>query len=203
MNDDELIALARRPSELTDAAQEILAGEIRLRKLRPPPTGQDDLQPAPRVSLDSVSEDDHYAEDRELVEIATLWSLSDALQLQRLLDAVHILFFMGLEKATRADAVTSNFGNGVSVQVMRIGLPWARLALQQYVPADGPAGEQCKYDEYADFAVHCPKCHATEVVFDELVNQPESATRTLAPKYKWTCDSCGHEWEDEGVQTEE
>jgi hypothetical protein len=85
----------------TDAAQEILAGEIRLRKLKPPPpAGQDDPQPAPRVSLDCVSEDD-----------------------------------------------------------------------------------------------------ATEVVFDELVNQTENATRTSAPKYKWTCDSCGREWE--GVQNEE
>jgi hypothetical protein len=35
-----------------------------------------------------------YAEDRELVEICTVWSLSDALQLQTLLDRAAIPVFM-------------------------------------------------------------------------------------------------------------
>jgi len=41
---------------------------------------------------------------------------------------------MGEEKATGVDYVTSNFPQGVSVQIMRIGWPWARQALKHYKP---------------------------------------------------------------------
>ena len=160
-----------------------------------------DLQAVPPVALDLESEDDPYAEDRELVEICNVCSLSDALQVQRLLDSVYVPFFMGPERATRAEAVTSNFSNGVSVQVIRIGVPWARQALQHYEPADEPPDEKCNRNEDADFAVRCPKCHSKELVFEELVSETATATCASPPKYKWTCDSCGHEWQDEGIQT--
>jgi len=51
--------------------------------------------PDPSPPLDSSGD-----EDPELVEICTVWSLADALQLQTLLDRAGIPFFMGPEKAT-------------------------------------------------------------------------------------------------------
>jgi len=50
---------------------------------------------------------DPYAEDRELFEICAVWSLRDALQVQSMLDVAGIPFFMGEEKATGVDSVTS------------------------------------------------------------------------------------------------
>jgi DNA-directed RNA polymerase subunit M/transcription elongation factor TFIIS len=201
LTDDELVDLARETSELTDVAQQALAQEIANRRLKIPPDGS----PAPRSpepQPDSAEDGQSpYAEDRELVVIRTVWSLGDALKLQRLLDTAGIPFYMGPEKASGVDAVTSNFANGLSVQVMHVGAPWARQALQQYFPADEPAEE--KADESDNLAIHCPKCHSTEVVFEDLDPGPENSEGKPSSKFKWTCDSCGHEWEDDGVVTEE
>jgi hypothetical protein len=100
MSDNELLVLARQKSELTEAAQQALADEVCQRgpklqpeKLSAPP----DPEPQP---------DSPYAEDRELIEICTVWSFPDALQLQMLLDRAGIPFFMGPEKARGVDAVT-------------------------------------------------------------------------------------------------
>jgi hypothetical protein len=156
MSDNELVVLARQSSELTDVAQQALAHEISQRRLK--------LQPeeSPAPPNPSPPPDSSYSEDRELVEICTVWSLSDALQLQTLLDRAGIPFFMGPEKATGIDAVTSNFVDGVSVQVMRIGLPRTHQALRDYTPANEPGPKQ--EEELSDLPVRCPKCHSTEVI---------------------------------------
>ena len=201
LSDDELVGLARQTSELTDDAQQALAQEIANRRLRIPPE-ESAAPPSPEPQPDSAEDGESpYAEDRELVVICTVWSLTDALKLQRLLDTAGIPFYLGPEKATGAEAVTSNFANGLSVQIMQVVVPWARQVLQQYFPADEPPEE--KADESDNLAIHCPKCHSTEVVFEDLDRGPENSEGKPSSKFKWTCDSCGHEWEDDGLVTEE
>jgi DNA-directed RNA polymerase subunit M/transcription elongation factor TFIIS len=201
LSDDELVGLARQTSELTDDAQQALAQEIANRRLKIPP--EESVAPSsPEPQPDSTEDGESpYAEDRELVVICTVWSLADARKVQRLLDTAGIPFFMGPEKATCVEAVTSNFVNGLSVQIMQVGVPWARQVLQQYFPADEPPEE--KADESDNLAIHCPKCHSTEVVFEDLDRGPKNSEGTPLSKFKWTCDSCGHEWEDDGIVTEE
>jgi len=191
MTDDELIVLAQQPSELTDAAQQLLAAEISQRKLTVPPV-EPEQQPIPK---EADTEGDPYAQDRELMEIRSVWSLSDALQVQQLLDTAGIPFFMGSEQATRANAVTSSFAQGVSVKIMAIGLPWAQQALKSYVPANEP---QEKWDQNIDLSVYCPKCHSAEVVLNEVVDA--QAGSEIAAKFKWSCDTCGNKWEDTGTE---
>ena len=201
LSDDELVGLALQTSEFTDVAQQALAQEIANRRLKLPPDESATAR-RPEPQPDSAEDGESpYAEDRELVVIRTVWSLADALKLQSLLDRAGIPFYMGLEKATGVDAVTSNFANGLSVQIMRVGVPWARQALQQYFPGDEPPQE--KADESDNVAIHCPKCHSTEVVFEDLDRGPENSEGKPSSKFKWTCDSCGHEWEDDGLVTEE
>lgn len=192
--DDELVGLARKKSELTEVAQEALANEISIRKLRvtpeavsPPPVPQRPLDPA-------------YDEDRQLITISTVWSMEDGLRLQRLLDGAGIPFFMGEEKATSVDAVTSNFANGVPVGVMKIGWPWAQQVLKDYFPKDEPESERRKQEEATKEAtVRCPKCHSTEVVFDDLIGEPPTTEEDSPQQFEWTCDSCGHHWRDDGL----
>jgi len=194
MSDDELLILARRASALTDAARQALASEISVRGLRQPPEqprAAPDPQPAP---------DSPYAEDRELVEICVVWSLADALQLQTLLDRAGIPFFMGAGKATCVDSVTSNFAEGVSVQVMRVGLPWAWQPMLDYEPANEPP--QAQEEAGRAIPVRCPKCHSTEVIFERLILEPQTRREESTSKYEWTCDLCGHHWQDEGLVRE-
>jgi DNA-directed RNA polymerase subunit M/transcription elongation factor TFIIS len=202
LSDDELVGLARQTSELTDVAQQALAQEIANRRLNIPP--EESATPrSPEPHPDAVEDGGSpYTEDRELVDICTVWSLADALKLQRLLDTAGIPFYIGPEKAAGVDAVTSNFANGLSVQIMQVGVPWARQVLQQYFPADEPPEEKVA-DESDNLAIHCPKCHSTEVVFEDLDRGPENMEGKPSSKFKWTCDSCGHEWEDDGLVTED
>jgi DNA-directed RNA polymerase subunit M/transcription elongation factor TFIIS len=183
MSDGELLALARTKSELTDVAQGTLADEIRQRRLKVEPEVPPPPPPIPETPTDSP-----YYEDRQLVEIATVWSLADALQLQRLLDQAAIPFFMGKEKATRVDAVTSNFADGV---------PWAREALKYYEPLNEPPRQP--EEESSDVVVRCPKCRSEDVIFDELVGEPPTTEKGSPQQYEWTCGACGHRWKDDGV----
>jgi DNA-directed RNA polymerase subunit M/transcription elongation factor TFIIS len=195
MTDDELLALARQTTELTPIAQEALANAISERRLKVEP--EEPPAPAKPTPKRGPAEPDPYDEDRQLVELCTVWSLADALQVQNLLDIAGIPFFMGQEKATSVDRVTSRFSDGVSVQVMSIGLPWARIAMEDYTPRNNPPPESTQEPDAP--RVRCPKCHSAEVIFEQLVRSPDAAASPSLPKYRWICDSCGHEWEDDGI----
>ena len=223
MSDGELLVLIPQSSELTPFAQEALANEVRSRGLKvevedeepatpspfkPPPVLIEHESPKFRDSAGSDSPnpdsslEDQYDEDRKLVDLCTVWSVRDALKVQTILDEAGIPFFMGPEKATGVDRVTSNFSKGVGIEIMRIGLPWAGPAMQHYEPEDDPTPRE-KNQELDELPVRCPKCHSTEVVFEGLTSAPAMATDESSQKYKWTCDSCGHQWEDDGVAKEE
>jgi DNA-directed RNA polymerase subunit M/transcription elongation factor TFIIS len=195
MSDGELLLIARDPSALTHAAQQVLAGELSVRRLEVPPP-----EAPVRLSTPEPQPDSPYAEERELVEICQVWSLSDALQLQWLLDRAGIPFFIGTENATSVDSVKSNFAEGVSVKVMRVGVPWAWQAMTNYEPANEPLPE--KEEEGKEIPVVCPKCRSTDVIFERLKKESQTVADTPDPKFEWTCDSCGYQWEDEGVARE-
>jgi len=206
MSDGELLVLARQTSELTQVAQQALATEISQRRLKIPPEEhidepkeeppEESLNPSGPDPVPDSNEPDPYDQDRQLVHMCSVWSLSDALQVQQLLDAAGIPFVMGPEKATNVDKVTSNFAEGVPVSIMQIGVPWARQALEYYEPKNEPASE---HEKLPDLEVRCPKCHSTEIVFHDLIPEPATAPDSAAPRFEWTCDSCGHHWEDEGL----
>jgi len=232
MSDEEILVLIPQSSELTPFAQQALANEVRSRGLKaevedekpsaasqfkaspfkPPPAFFERESPKFRDSPSDDFPDDSsndadsaYDEDRKLFDLCTVWSVRDALKVQTILDAAGIPFLMGPEKATGVDKVTSNFSNGVGVQIMQIGLPWAGPAMRNYDPEDDPTPKQEQVDE---LPVRCPQCHSTEVVlegrtFEGRTSEPAIAADESSEKYQWTCDSCGHQWEDDGVAKEE
>jgi len=222
MSDGELLVLIPQSSELTPIAQQALANEMRSRGLKaevesekasapsqfkPPPAFFEHESPKLRDSTGydpsgpDSSQEDQYDEDRKVVELCTVWSVRDALKVQTILDGLGIPFLMGPEKATGVDGVTSNFANGVGVQIMRIGLAWAGPAMAHYEPEDDPTPRESK--ELDELVVRCPRCHSAEVVFEGGTSTMVVATDDSSQKYKWTCDSCGHQWEDDGVAKEE
>jgi DNA-directed RNA polymerase subunit M/transcription elongation factor TFIIS len=191
MADGELLALARKQSELTDVAHDALANEMRFRKLKLE-AEEPAVHAKPSRELDPA-----YEEDRQLVQICTVWSLADALQVQQLLDRAGIPFVMGKEMATDASAVTSNFAEGVAVGIMQIGAPWARQALQYYEPLNEPKEE--RVEELGEIPVYCPKCRSSEVVFDQLIGERPKTAKDSPQLFEWACDACGYRWKDDGV----
>lgn len=223
MSDEELLVLLPQSSELTPFAQQALANEIRSRGLKLDTESEKTPAPeaakprstsferaAPKFANSAESESaigeaadenaeedgDSYEKDRELVDLCTVWSARDALKLQEILDTAGIPFFIGPEKATSVDQATSDFTKGVSVKIMKVGMPWAIPLMHLYEPEDDPRPADEPGDE---LPVRCPICHSTEVVFEGLSSETASATDESSQKYKWTCDSCGHQWEDDGV----
>jgi hypothetical protein len=229
MKDEELLVLMPQISELTDAAQQALANEFRSRGLKvetesekvsvpaAKPRSTSFERAAPRfansagdeaavgetVDDDAEEEGDSYEEDRELVDLCTVWSERDAVKVQQILDAAGIPFFMGPEKATGVDGVTSKFSSGVAVQVMRIGLPWAAPGMSNYEPEDDPDADEQQEAATKDVSIRCPKCHSTDVVFEGGTSSLVVAAEDRSQKFKWICDACGHQWEDNGIEEEE
>jgi len=197
MSDGELLSLAANPAALTEAAQQVLRAEFSARRLELPPLEVPASPPEPEPDPDSP-----YAEDRELVELNKVWSLSDALQLQWLLDRAGIPFYLGDGKVSGVDKLTSNFASGVSVKVMRVGYPWAWEAMKNYEPADEPLPDEEETEDVPEIPVTCPKCRSADVVFERL--SPGSSTGEEDPNsnFEWNCDSCGYQWEDKGILKE-
>jgi DNA-directed RNA polymerase subunit M/transcription elongation factor TFIIS len=118
---------------------------------------------------------------------------------QPLLDRAGIPFYLGPEKATGVDGVTSNFTDGVSVQTMWVGVPWALEALRRYEPKDEPREGA---EQWKEIPVKCPKCSSTEVIFERLSPESFADVRSTGPSFDWRCDSCGHHWQDQGIVQE-
>jgi hypothetical protein len=222
MSDSELMLLIPQSAHLTPLAQQALANEVRSRGLKAE-VGVEDKKPSARPQFtpptffgpeskelhdsggdDSPgadsSDEDPYDEDRKLVELCTVWSQRDALKVQTILDTAGIPFFMGKEKAKGVDEVTSNFLNGISVQIMRIGMPWARQAIQYYEPEDDHTPKESA--QVGELTVRCPQCRSAEVVFEGGTSTLVVATDDSSQRYQWSCDSCGYQWEDDGVAKE-
>ena len=218
MSDEELQVLVPQDDELTPAAQQALANEVRQRGLKveivpgekppaplpfaPPPAfvEHESANLGDSASSERDEADSPYDEDRQLVELCTVWSRRDALKVQTILDVAGIPFFMGPEKATGVDQVTSDFAKGVRVQIMQIGMPWALPPMRDYRPEDDP--DFVKGEELDEVPVRCPRCHSTDVVFDGLDSVAGAAADDSPQRFRWTCDSCGEKWEDDGVAKE-
>lgn len=233
MKDEELLALVPQSDELTPFAQQALTSEIRHRGLKietsaekapavalpsnrsrfdrespkfREPSAQQSVEtrhdPSPGAGApdrDSY-EEDPYEEERELFTLCIVWSLRDALKVQWLLDRAGIPFFMGPEKATGVDKVTSNFAAG-----MQVGWPLAYQAMKdRYFPEDVPPSEKpTEPKDVKNLVVRCPQCQSTEVVFNGLGAAAGVPGDSSSRKFRWTCDACGNQWEDEGVGKEE
>jgi hypothetical protein len=219
MSDEELLVLMPQSSDLTPFAQQVLASEVLERGLNvevpvahkkpfapssinPPPAFFEHESPKLRDSASyDPGADSPYEEDRKLAELCTVWSVRDALKVQTILDVAGIPFFMGAEKATGVDEVTSNFSNGVSVQIMQIGLAWAGPGMRHYEPEDDPTPKKTE-EELDEVMVRCPRCHSSEVIFEGGTSTQIVTNDDFFQKFKWVCDSCGHHWEDDGVAKE-
>lgn len=218
LSDDELIDLVHHPSELTEMAQVALQQEILSRKLRVPAVEeQRETNWTPPDGSDFG--DSPYAEERKLVALTTVWSRRDAEQLQGILAQAGIPFCIGPDRATSVDKVRSSFSDGLEVQVMQAAFPYVQRWLGHYGPQDEPPEE--KMDD-PELAIHCPKCHSTDVVFQHLAGDPrfaqgseeeddseeidsvevETEPATTSRKFDWTCAACGYKWEDDGVESE-
>jgi DNA-directed RNA polymerase subunit M/transcription elongation factor TFIIS len=55
-------------------------------------------------------------------------------------------------------------------------------------------------EEKKEYAILCPKCRSAKVVLKGRTSKLEASS--LAVKFRWICDACGHQWLDDGIVQE-
>jgi rubrerythrin len=75
----------------------------------------------------------------------------------------------------------------------------AKAALHRAI-ADEFEKEDDDPEEKKQYAILCPKCRSTKVVFKGRTSK--SGASLLGVKFQWICEACGHQWVDNGVTQE-
>jgi DNA-directed RNA polymerase subunit M/transcription elongation factor TFIIS len=191
MTDEELQAVADEGYELTETAQQILQSAIRQRRL--------DIRlkdkAAPEPSYVEVSPDDFDPSDLDLVVAQRVWDQAEAIQVKGILNNAGIPCFLGLNNLEDVNAFNINFDKGVDLKIRSIDQRHAIQALKDSLPPDP------EIENAADTLARCPRCHSTEIVFRSLDLQPGTDS-AFDSKFNWSCDACGHQWKDDGIEQE-
>jgi len=205
MSQEELQALAEEAYELTDMARDALRGEISRRGLHNP------LLDQPRTHENTAEikrAGDFAPSELDLVGAGQAFSLKDARWLKSVLDTAGIPAYFGsdnLEDVEKLNAAFDQdrekaFERGFQVGIMcRVPRAYQQLASQAIGKARQETEVEASPDDEADFLASCPRCHSPEIVFEGL-ETVEGADPDLDSKYNWSCDACGHEWKDDGIE---
>jgi DNA-directed RNA polymerase subunit M/transcription elongation factor TFIIS len=193
MSEDELQVVANDAFDLTDIAREALRAEISGRglnlRLKDTPSPRSSRPQAP-ADLDATN---------SIVKVVRRVSgLPEARKVQFILEASNIPSCLGPDNLENADAFEPGFEGEVEVKVCDIHLRRARKVLDQYLP---PEPEEQEEPEDADWVAQCPKCHSTEIFLqgsdEESANDADSSSKS-----GWSCDACGHQWNDDDIKAE-
>jgi hypothetical protein len=184
LTEDELQAVAGDAYELTDVARQALQSEILRRGL------DIRLQPAPAPSAAGQTEEFDPA-DFDLVVVQRAGDSEQARKVMGILRGASIPCYLGPDNLEDVDAFHSSFDEGVDIKVREVDHQHAQRALSQALPPEPDTG--------AAYVARCPKCQSPEIVFQGLDENP--LTGSLATSnFNWTCDACGYQWKDDGIE---
>ncbi len=214
MSEEELEVVANEGYELTDIAKQALNAEISQRHLQvvvrlAPPLKEREIQEA-------AGENAFNPADLDLASVLSVENRDEAEWVKTTLNQAGIPCYFApgfVEDVSGLDfAQQPTFG----VMVIEADVERARHALRGFAEHFGKQEE-----ELPDLAVHCPRCHSTDVVFwgrgsvpseesetttdsddtEESENAEQLETAAPGSKFDWSCDACGYKWEDDGVES--
>lgn len=203
MTEDELCRVADTAFDLTTIAQDVLRSTIAERglKIQLTVTAQ-----TPEPS-DQATDEDDIDPQHKLVRVSKLKSESEAQQAKAILDANFIASCLGPDNIVDLEDFKGSFRGGVDLKVFSHDSQRAAMALGELAREDDE--DLAQFDEDAEYAVLCPKCHSPEIVLGALVLKKEEDDEEVGnkelktsedEKFNWTCDACGHQWKDEGIE---
>ena len=200
MSDEELETVAQDAYDLTDVARQALQAEIARRDLRielqqSAATPDEPASPEPETETESETELD----SSQLTDLQRVWSLDEAKQLKETLDWAGVPVFFGPERVEDLAMLNDGFEHGVDVRVRDFDQQRATAALAQAAAKKEQPQENAQ--EETPYTPHCPRCHSTEIVFQSLDLDP-GTTSAFDSKYNWSCEACGYQWKDDGIESE-
>jgi DNA-directed RNA polymerase subunit M/transcription elongation factor TFIIS len=174
MTEDELSVIAKDAYDLTQIAREALQREISERRLNI----QINTEPPPPVV--------GPPEEPEMAQCDWVYSLDEAKQAKEILTTAGIPSYFGPLCIEAPEGFKGDFERGLELKVRDGDQRRAWAALYS--------------EEEKEFAILCPKCHSDAVVFKNC--EITGSGSPLDTKYNWSCDACGHQWKDEGIEEE-
>jgi hypothetical protein len=198
MNDEELASVADEAYELTVVAKQVLAGEIASRGLDihlnefPPETER--RSPASGF----VSEEPGFdPANLDLTVVRRMWGFQEAETAKGILTEAGIPSYFGNDNLESASDVR-DFDAGVDLKVCSDDAARAMHALVNNWPGSPEIADQREAGEHTEYAIRCPRCKSIEVIFLQREGA-QTENSAFNDRYQWTCDHCGHEWEDDGM----
>ncbi len=190
--DDELLALAEDAGDLTEVARQALQSEIATRGLQVPLS-----ETRVGTAASAVQSSPNSKPDEDSVDLVSVWRAWDRDELRQVMDALlvaRVTAVFGPDYLSEADAFAGSFDHGVDVSVSE----WDRQRASSVLAAKMP---QPNDDSDTSHLPRCPKCHSEDIVFQGLddKNAPEGFATS---KFNLSCDSCGYQWKDDGVEEE-
>jgi hypothetical protein len=182
MNEGELEVVANEAYDLTDVARPLLKDEISRRGLKIPLR----TERGPRTVAAPLSTGFDPSK-LDLVVAGAIWTLDNARKVKEFLDAAGIPCYWGPDNLENLEELKSSFDEGVDLTVREEDYSRVIKGIDGLFPRE-PGRDPAK-----EYHFVCPKCHSPEIVFNDL-----DATQ----KFNWSCDACGHEWKDDGVEQE-
>jgi hypothetical protein len=148
------------------------------------------LQPAPPPSAAGETEEFDPA-GLDLLVVQRAWDSEEAHKVIGILHDGSIACYLGPYNLEDTDTFHLSFDEGVDIKVREVDNQHAQPALSQALPPEPDTG--------AAYVARCPKCQSPEIVFQSLDDNP--LTRPLATSnFNWTCDACGYQWKDDGIE---
>lgn len=117
------------------------------------------------------------APDLDLVEIAVYETVEEAQRVKHLLNDAGIPCFWGPNHMDDPDEAA------LSMQVRSDEAARVRAGLKELT--------RDETEDVSEFSFACPKCQSPDIVFQDL---------DATSKFNWSCDACGHQWVDDGVE---
>jgi predicted Zn-ribbon and HTH transcriptional regulator len=193
MRDEELENVAAEACDLTDVARECLSFEISSRGLKIP------------LNLECPPEDEPEAlpplaegfvpDDGDLTPVATVNDMDELLCIHKLLAEAGFECFLGDEKVRDPKDLHDDFSAGVEIKVWNAEEQRA-LGILAAQPAEAAPNEK---EVNGDSPILCPKCKSDGVIFEERAIEETGGKLRRSSKFRWRCDDCGYEWEDDGI----
>lgn len=183
MSDQELLKIAQRSWELSDAAWDALEDELESRGLELPEPESPPLSVVP--------------EQRNLIMLRRFRDLPEAMLAKGKLDCVGIHCVLADENMVRMDWLWSNLLGGVKIMVDAEDFAQASAVLNEPIPADLELESEEIYEQ-----PRCPNCQSLDVSFQELDKTFAFGTLFLGlpipfQRQGWICHACGHAWKDD------
>jgi hypothetical protein len=186
LTEEELQASADEAYELTDVAKQTLQAEILTRRLH--------IQLKDAPSPPGFNEtNDFDPSDLDLVVSQRVWDLAEARQAKGILDDARIPSYLGPDNLENVDDYKGTFENGIDLKVRDVDNQFALRALSESLP------QETQEDE--PYVPVYPKCHSDEIVFQNL-DASQNPDFALDAQFNWSCDACGYQWKDDGIEAQ-